>query len=178
MAKIRLKKDRVSPHSQAPYVRRDKAEMSKIIGDIRSGIITIRAACFKYGLCRNTLKLWINAFNLYNERASPQLMEVSVIIKPKQAFTTQPSDGGTRIVPGMPLSSNKNYSTFSEKFELDPSVLDEVTGGQKYGILNYVPENLNNPDTHHKGTLIIDATDDNGMHKTLETFNKALKPEN
>ncbi len=64
MTKIRLKKQRDSPLSRAPFVRRDEEEMSKIIGEIRSGIITIRAACFKYGLCRNTLKLWISKLSI------------------------------------------------------------------------------------------------------------------
>ena len=33
--------------------------MIKIIDEVKSGLISIRAACFKYGLCRNTLKLWM-----------------------------------------------------------------------------------------------------------------------
>lgn len=60
MVKITEKRTRPSPVSKAPYVRRNEAEMTKIIGEIKSGIITIRGACFKYGLCRNTLKLWIS----------------------------------------------------------------------------------------------------------------------
>ena len=40
--------------------------MSKIVSDIQSGIISIRGACFKYGLCRNTLKLWITRINMSN----------------------------------------------------------------------------------------------------------------
>lgn len=60
MTKKLLRKRRASSLSRAPFVRRDADEMNKIINEIHSGIITIRAACFKYGLCRNTLKLWIS----------------------------------------------------------------------------------------------------------------------
>jgi hypothetical protein len=38
--------------------------MAKIVGDIKSGVISIRRACLKYGLNRNTLKLWITRINL------------------------------------------------------------------------------------------------------------------
>ena len=59
MVKIKEKGPHPTPVSIDPYVRRNEEEMTKIIGEIKSGIITIRGACFKYGLCRNTLKLWI-----------------------------------------------------------------------------------------------------------------------
>ena len=39
--------------------------MTKIISEIKSGIITIRGACFRYGLCRNTLKLWITKASVH-----------------------------------------------------------------------------------------------------------------
>ncbi len=59
MAKVKQKREHLSSISREPWVRRNEAEMTKIVGDIKSGIITIRGACFKYGLCRNTLKGWI-----------------------------------------------------------------------------------------------------------------------
>ena len=47
MTKIRLKKQRDLPLSRAPFGRRVEEEMSKNIGEIRQGINTNRAACFK-----------------------------------------------------------------------------------------------------------------------------------
>jgi len=38
--------------------------MIKIVKEIESGLISIRTACFKYGLCRNTLKLFITKFSI------------------------------------------------------------------------------------------------------------------
>jgi len=52
------------PRSRDPYVRRSDAEMIKIVREIQSGLISNRAACFKYGLCRNTLKLFITKFSI------------------------------------------------------------------------------------------------------------------
>ncbi|MFM9053064.1 MAG: hypothetical protein ACKOKF_12255 [Bacteroidota bacterium] len=65
MKKSRLKFKRDSL-SRAPFVRRDEEEMKKIISEIQSGITSIREACFKYGLCRNTLKLWISKLSISN----------------------------------------------------------------------------------------------------------------
>jgi hypothetical protein len=48
---------KIEPKSRDPYFRRTEGEMIKIVKEIESGLISIRAACFKYGLCRNTLKL-------------------------------------------------------------------------------------------------------------------------
>ena len=50
--------------SRTPYVRRSKEEMELIIGDIRSGSISIWAACKKHGLNRNTLKLWMTRLSV------------------------------------------------------------------------------------------------------------------
>lgn len=52
------------PKSRSPYVRRTDGEMIKIVREIQSGLISNRAACFKYGLCRNTLKLFITKFSI------------------------------------------------------------------------------------------------------------------
>ena len=38
--------------------------MKKVIEEISSGAIGIRAACIKHGLNRNTLKLWITRLNV------------------------------------------------------------------------------------------------------------------
>ena len=52
------------PKSRDPYLRRTDGEMIKIVKEIESGLISIRTACFKYGLCRNTLKLFITKFSI------------------------------------------------------------------------------------------------------------------
>ena len=55
---------KLEPKSRDPYFRRSDGEMIKIVKEIESGLISIRAACFKYGLCRNTLKLFITKFSI------------------------------------------------------------------------------------------------------------------
>jgi hypothetical protein len=55
---------KLEPKSQDPYFRRSDGEMIKIVKEIESGLISIRTACFKYGLCRNTLKLFITKFSI------------------------------------------------------------------------------------------------------------------
>jgi len=52
-------KKKPDPKSQTPYARRSEVEMTKIASEIRSGLLGIRTACLKYGLCRNTLKLYL-----------------------------------------------------------------------------------------------------------------------
>jgi hypothetical protein len=59
--KLRVK---IEPKSREPYIRRTDAEMIKIAKEIQSGIIGIKTACFKYGLCRNTLKLFITKLSI------------------------------------------------------------------------------------------------------------------
>jgi hypothetical protein len=59
-------KKKIDPKSKSPYSRRSEEEMSKILQEIQSGLLTIRGACFKYGLCRNTLKLFIAKFSIRN----------------------------------------------------------------------------------------------------------------
>lgn len=58
------KKYRPSPLSRVPYVRRTEDEMNKIIEEITSGSIGIRAACVKHGMNRNTLKLWMTKLSI------------------------------------------------------------------------------------------------------------------
>lgn len=55
---------KIEPKSRDPYFKRTEGEMIKIVKEIESGLISIRAACFKYGLCRNTLKLFITKFSI------------------------------------------------------------------------------------------------------------------
>ena len=55
---------KLEPKSRDPYLRRTDVEMIKIVKEIESGLISIRTACFKYGLCRNTLKLFITKFSI------------------------------------------------------------------------------------------------------------------
>jgi hypothetical protein len=58
------KKSRQSPLSRNPHVRREESELRRIISEIESGSIGIRAACLKYGLNRNTLKLWMTRLSI------------------------------------------------------------------------------------------------------------------
>jgi hypothetical protein len=55
---------KIEPKRRNPYLRRTEGEMIKIVKEIESGLISNRAACFKYGLCRNTLKLFITKFSI------------------------------------------------------------------------------------------------------------------
>jgi len=66
MKNKKKKGKRVEPKSVTPYVRRTDAEMIKIVREIHSGLIGVRSACFKYGLNRNTLKLFITKFSIRN----------------------------------------------------------------------------------------------------------------
>lgn len=67
MMQIKKKKEkRVEPKSVTPYVGRTEVEMIKIVREIQSGLLGMRSACFKYGLNRNTLKLFITKFSLRN----------------------------------------------------------------------------------------------------------------
>jgi len=54
----------LEPKSREPYIRRTEAEMIKIVREVQSGLIGIKTACFKYGLCRNTLKLFITKLSI------------------------------------------------------------------------------------------------------------------
>jgi transposase-like protein len=58
------KKQKPSPLSRVPWKRRSKQEMELIVGEIRSGSISIWAACKKHGLNRNTLKLWMTRLSV------------------------------------------------------------------------------------------------------------------
>jgi len=55
---------KLEPKSREPYIRRTEAEMIKIVREVQSGLIGIKTACFKYGLCRNTLKLFITKLSI------------------------------------------------------------------------------------------------------------------
>ena len=57
---------KLEPKSRDPYIRRTDGEMIKIVKEIESGLISIRSTCFKYDLCRNTLKLFITKSSIRN----------------------------------------------------------------------------------------------------------------
>ena len=59
MDKKKEKKGIVYPKSKKPYVRRGVLEMTKIVSEIEAGLISKKGACFKYGLCRGTLRLFL-----------------------------------------------------------------------------------------------------------------------
>lgn len=67
---------KVAEKSRDPYKRREESEMMKIVQEIQSGLIGIRAACRKYGLCRRTLRLWIARLSVRNfgDELSDQLL--------------------------------------------------------------------------------------------------------
>lgn len=55
--------------------------MIKIVREVQSGLIGMRSACFKYGLNRNTLKLFITKLsirNLGDEFTNPILSTMNV----------------------------------------------------------------------------------------------------
>ena len=64
MKQKKLKKKKIEGKSRDPYKRREESEMIKIILEVQTGIISIRAACLKYGLCRRTLRLWITRLSV------------------------------------------------------------------------------------------------------------------
>lgn len=59
MTEKKKQKSKPSPLSKVPWKRRGKEEMEIIVSQILSGSISIWRACKKYGLNRNTLKLWM-----------------------------------------------------------------------------------------------------------------------
>jgi len=56
---IRVKRKKKEAHSREPYRRRTEVEVRKIAKEIQEGQISIRGACFRYGMSRNTLKKWL-----------------------------------------------------------------------------------------------------------------------
>lgn len=71
-----VKKKKIEGRSREPYKRRQESEMIKIVQEVQSGIIGLRAACLKYGLCRRTLRLWITRLSVRNlgDELSNQLL--------------------------------------------------------------------------------------------------------
>ena len=53
------KKSKLSPKSSQPYKRRSEAEMLQIVKEIHENGLPKKTACKKYGVNRNTLKLFI-----------------------------------------------------------------------------------------------------------------------
>jgi transposase-like protein len=66
--------------SHDPYKRRGESEIMKIVCDIQSGVLGIRASCRKYGICRTTLQKWIRRLSLRtlgNETSNQLLVTMS-----------------------------------------------------------------------------------------------------
>lgn len=76
MKEKKAKKKKIYARSRDPYKRRDECEMIKIVKEIHSRVIGIRAASLKYGLCRKTLRLWITRLSVRNfgDELSDQLL--------------------------------------------------------------------------------------------------------
>ena len=58
------KKKRIEAPSRYPYLRRSETEMTKIVKEVQSGLVSKRGACLKYGLCRNTLTLFMSKYSI------------------------------------------------------------------------------------------------------------------
>jgi transposase-like protein len=74
MTEKKKQKSQPSPLSKVPWKRRSKEEMELIIGQIRSGSISIWGACKKHGLNRNTLKLWMTRLSVGSLRDKKHTM--------------------------------------------------------------------------------------------------------
>ena len=100
-----------------------------------------------------------------------------MFIKPTSAPRIDGGSGqtGTELVDGTSNSTNVAFGEFSQQFENNPDVIDDKTNEQGYGVLQYEPENANDPDLSHKGTIIIDATKSSTPSKATGTLNKALE---
>jgi len=154
-------------------------------GVVRSNIINMDAATmnvkeFNKYLKGKDIKLkgddLKEAYNFYTALQSGAKTELAVFSKEEGGTTREQGKTGTKLVEGEGTSTNENYNTFSEKFDKNNSAIDQVTEGKKYGTLDYKPQNANDPDLSHKGTLIIDATGEKPK-ETVKTLNEALKPE-
>lgn len=55
-----------TPKSKQPYKRRTSSEMLRVLNEIEHGTISILGACIKYGINRNTLKLWKSKLAMRN----------------------------------------------------------------------------------------------------------------
>jgi hypothetical protein len=155
-------------------------------GVIRANLINMDAATlnineFKSELKDNGIKLrgddLTNAYNLYTTLQSGKKTELAVFSKEIPGGTDKPGESGTKLVEGENKSTNDNYQKFSESFDKDNSKLDQVTNGEKYGVLDYKSQNANDPDVSHNGTIIIDATGEKPK-ESVKTLNKALQPNN
>ena len=73
------KKCRPSPLSKNPHVRRSESEMVRIIEEIKSGSLGIRAACLKHGLNRNTLKLWMTKMSVRKLQDNKKMVILSTM---------------------------------------------------------------------------------------------------
>lgn len=74
-----IKKKRVYPKSKVPYKRKSESEISRILTEINEGVITIRGACKKFGLNRNTLRLWMVKSSIRNLSADQSVNFISTM---------------------------------------------------------------------------------------------------
>lgn len=105
---IKVKKGRkIDPKSKMPYKRRAYSEMIKIVNEIHSGLLSNRSACLKYGLCRNTLRLFItkqsirtlgdkNSYKLFTTMSANQ--KDAALIKKIQELTKELEYAKLKIV--------------------------------------------------------------------------------
>ena len=54
----------VSIKNRQPFERLDEKSKWRIVEEVRSGLIGLKAACKKYGLPRNSIRAWISKSNL------------------------------------------------------------------------------------------------------------------
>ncbi|WP_454060340.1 hypothetical protein [Elizabethkingia ursingii] len=66
MTKKRKQTPQSSPLSKEPYKRREESEIIRIITEIDKGLISKLGAYKKYGLNRNTLRLWVTKLSIRN----------------------------------------------------------------------------------------------------------------
>lgn len=68
--------------------------MIKIVKEIQSGLLNIRSACLKYGLCRNTLRLFITKYSIrtLGDKNSNQLFP-TISVNQKDAVLLKKNPG-------------------------------------------------------------------------------------
>jgi len=99
-----------------------------------------------------------DAYNLYNAIKAKDVYEIAVFIKPTPGSTTDEGDFGTETVEGVNTSKNRLYASFARIFETNPKVLDKVTEGKGYGVIEIQTTETTGKNEGTLGTIVIDAT--------------------
>ena len=88
MENTKKKAQKKNSLSRNPYVRRSDHEMAKIASEVQSGLLGIRSACLKYGLCRNTLKLYLikRAMHTLGQQSTKQKNAPMMNVDPKESI--------------------------------------------------------------------------------------------